>query len=76
MELSERVAIVTGGSRGIGEAIVRLLVSKGATAIIADVDYAAAQVWHRRFKSQEAVPWLLKLTSSLLPVVKPWYRRF
>ena len=43
MELSERVAIVTGGSRGIGEAIVRLLVSKGATAIIADVDYAAAQ---------------------------------
>lgn len=42
MELAGRVAIVTGGSRGIGEAIVRLLVAKGAIAVISDIEVSAA----------------------------------
>lgn len=42
MELAGRVAIVTGGSRGIGEAIVRLLVAKGAVAVISDIEVSAA----------------------------------
>lgn len=33
----DKVAIVTGGSRGIGEATVRLLVERGARVVIADV---------------------------------------
>jgi NAD(P)-dependent dehydrogenase (short-subunit alcohol dehydrogenase family) len=36
MELKNRVIIVTGGGRGLGEAIVRSLSAAGATVVIAD----------------------------------------
>ncbi|TVU47377.1 hypothetical protein EJB05_06976, partial [Eragrostis curvula] len=39
--LDGKVAIVTGGARGIGEAIVRLFVKHGARVVIADIDDAA-----------------------------------
>jgi len=35
-KLDGRVAIVTGGARGIGEAIVRALVARGARVVVAD----------------------------------------
>jgi NAD(P)-dependent dehydrogenase (short-subunit alcohol dehydrogenase family) len=41
--LDGKVAIVTGGARGIGEAIVRLFVKHGARVVIADVDAAAGE---------------------------------
>ena len=34
----DRVAIVTGGARGIGEAIATRLASEGARVLIADID--------------------------------------
>lgn len=37
MKLENKVAIVTGGARGIGEAIVRKFVEEGAKVVIADV---------------------------------------
>lgn len=37
MKLENRVAIVTGGARGIGEAIVRDYLNEGASVVIADV---------------------------------------
>jgi len=37
LELTDRVAIVTGGSRGIGFAVVSALVEMGARVVIADV---------------------------------------
>ncbi|MFK4106312.1 glucose 1-dehydrogenase [Streptomyces sp. NPDC019531] len=35
--LNERVAIVTGGARGIGAAVARLFAAEGATVVVADV---------------------------------------
>ncbi|XBI98756.1 hypothetical protein VPH35_018959 [Triticum aestivum] len=41
--LEGKVAIVTGGARGIGEAIVRAFVRQGARVVIADIDDAAGE---------------------------------
>ncbi|GAA3811053.1 SDR family oxidoreductase [Streptomyces phyllanthi] len=35
--LSERVAMVTGGARGIGAAVARLLAAEGAAVVVADI---------------------------------------
>jgi 2-dehydro-3-deoxy-L-rhamnonate dehydrogenase (NAD+) len=43
LDLSGRVAVVTGGARGIGLAIVRRLAEAGARPFIADVDEANAR---------------------------------
>ena len=43
LELTDKVAIVTGGAKGIGAAIVRALVREGATPIVIDRDEAAAR---------------------------------
>ena len=44
MRLSGRVAIVTGGAAGIGEATSRLLAAQGALVVIGDVDCETAAV--------------------------------
>ena len=42
-EFSGKVALVTGGASGLGEATVRLLADAGAAVVIADLDDAGAQ---------------------------------
>lgn len=41
--LSDRVAIVTGGAQGIGEAICRRLAADGATVVVADINGERAE---------------------------------
>jgi len=43
LSLDGRVALVTGGATGIGEAIARLLVAAGAAVTIGDIDVAGAE---------------------------------
>jgi glucose 1-dehydrogenase len=43
MNLENRVAIVTGGARGIGLAITRRFVAEGASVVIADIDSVAGE---------------------------------
>ncbi|MFB6204160.1 MAG: SDR family NAD(P)-dependent oxidoreductase [Candidatus Nanohaloarchaea archaeon] len=43
LHLDDRVAIVTGGSSGIGKAIAERLVAEGADVVIADVDVEAGE---------------------------------
>ncbi len=42
MELKGRVALITGGARGIGKAIAECFARKGADLVIADVSYDSA----------------------------------
>src|SRR6478672_836560 len=43
MKLADRVCVITGGARGIGEAIATRFVAEGATVAILDLDGAAAE---------------------------------
>ena len=43
MKLSDKVAIITGGARGIGEAIARGYAAEGAHVVIGDVEIAKAE---------------------------------
>ena len=41
--LQDKVVIVTGGARGLGEGIARRLAEEGASLVIADINGAKAQ---------------------------------
>jgi D-sorbitol dehydrogenase (acceptor) len=43
MKLKDKIAIVTGGARGIGEAVVRAYSAEGAKVVVADIELAKAQ---------------------------------
>jgi 3-oxoacyl-[acyl-carrier protein] reductase len=52
MELTNKVALVTGGARGIGEAIVRRFVAGGYSVLIGDVDEAGAKALAEELSAQ------------------------
>ena len=54
MELENRVAIITGGARGIGAAIAELFVERGAAVVLADVNKQTVDETAARLKSKGA----------------------
>ena len=54
MESTRRIAIVTGGARGIGRAIVAAFAARGISSVIADIDLAAAEATAAEIRSPDA----------------------
>lgn len=49
MRLKDQTCVITGGSGGIGEAVVRRFVAEGAEVLIADIDIDRARALAREF---------------------------
>lgn len=52
MRLKDKICAVTGGGRGIGEAISRLLVAEGATVHFFDIDKSVADEGARSLRDR------------------------
>ena len=62
LELKDKVVLVTGGAKGIGEAIVRALAAEGAIAVIVDRDIEAGNRLHGQIPASELI--VAELTSA------------
>ena len=58
LNLGDKVAIVTGGGRGIGEAICMALANEGAHVVVSDIDHTTATAVSERIKAlgRKALP--------------------
>jgi NAD(P)-dependent dehydrogenase (short-subunit alcohol dehydrogenase family) len=58
MRLKDKIALVTGGASGLGEAIARAYVREGAQVIIADIDRAGGQALAEELGAAARYEWL------------------
>jgi L-fucose dehydrogenase len=61
LQLKDKVVIVTGGAKGIGEAIVRACAAEGAVPVIVDRDGEAGQKLHTELRNNGTVCGLITL---------------
>ncbi len=69
-ELKTKVAIVTGGARGIGKTISQALAKEGAHVIVCDIDYGLAQNTVNDIKNQGFAASAVKMDVSCGEEVK------
>lgn len=65
IDMTGKVAIVTGGARGIGKGIVEALVECGAKVIVADMDFEEATIVCRKIGEDIALPLRVNVTSKV-----------
>lgn len=64
MDMTGKVAIITGGARGIGRAIVEAFVDCGAKVVIADIDFEEASKLCKEIGEEIALPIRLNVTKK------------
>jgi len=64
MDLTDRVAIVTGGARGIGQAIALKLAEVGATVVVSDLENGAPVAEQIRAMGKQSLAVIADVSSS------------
>jgi len=76
MKLSGKVAIVTGGSRGIGKATASLLAQHGANVVITSKNNSSLQDAAKEMKNVLAIPGDIRKNADVENVVKVTLEKF
>ncbi len=76
MKLSGKVAIVTGGSRGIGKATAIMLAQNGASVVITSKDKASLENAAKEVKNAKAIAGDIKSMADVENVVKNTFETF
>ena len=73
-DLKDKLAVVTGGARGIGLAIAKKLAEEGSRVVLADINYDQAAESAKRLQETGAVCYPCKLDVSNVQEIEQFFR--
>ena len=74
MRLKDKVAIVTGGAHGMGEAEARLFAAEGAKVIVADIRASGGEAMAARIDVTSESEWMDLIAKALAAYGRRLYR--